>query len=77
MKPYRPAARVGRVRNWLPGRRDKTAPPEMQAQKTSWERILHPALQFTFYTAGLPTDIETWEPRLTTARLLLAQVIRT
>ena len=77
MKSYRPAARVGRVRNWLPGRRDKTAPPEMQAQKTFWERILHPALQFTIYTAGLPADIDTWEPRLATARLLLAQVIRT
>mgnify|MGYP001028054717 FL=1 len=74
LKAYRPVVRIGRVRSWLPGKRDKTQATVAPAPRPFLERILHPSLQFTFYTAGLPADIETWEPRLEAARLMLAQV---
>jgi hypothetical protein len=74
LKAYRPAARIGRVRGWLPGKKDKNAGTEFPAPKPVFERVLHPSLQFIFYTAGLPVDLESWEPRLEAARLMLGQV---
>ena len=74
LKAYRPVVRIGRVRSWLPGKQDKTQATEAPAPRPFLERILHPALQFTFYTAGLPADLDTWEPRLEAARLMLEQV---
>jgi hypothetical protein len=67
LKANRPAARLARqspLRHRLSALRNpKTAatPP--------------PALQYRFYTAGLPTDIAAWEPRLAAARLLLSRIL--
>mgnify|MGYP001097230864 FL=1 len=71
LKAYRPAVRLGRLRDWLIREKDDRFPQSSGLI----DRLLHPRLQLVFSTAGLPTEAEAWEARLTAGKLLLNRTL--
>jgi len=65
--PYRPAIKLARQRSWLPSRQ-----PAGEPFRLYWPP---PALKFTFYTAGLPPELDQWEPRIKLGRTLVANML--
>lgn len=65
--PYRPMIKLARKRNWLPSRS-----PAGEPFRPYWAS---PRLHFTFYTAGLPPELDDWEPRLKLGRMLVANLL--
>jgi hypothetical protein len=66
LQHLRPTLRLARRRSLL---------PRITSRRPLRLHFLPPALQFSFYTAGLPTEINDWEPRLKAGRLLVANVL--
>lgn len=66
LQQFRPSIKLALKRAWL---------PRLQSRRPFRLHIPPPALHFTFYTAGLPSEINDWEPRLQAGRLLIANLL--
>jgi hypothetical protein len=67
LKVDRPALFLGRRRGLLPVRS-----PAGEPFRLRWAPA---AMQYYFYTAGLPAELEAWEPRLAAGRLLINNIL--
>jgi hypothetical protein len=67
IKVDRPALHLGRKRSLLPSR-----PPTGEPFRLQWAP---PELHYYFYTAGLPSELAEWEPRIAVGRLLLDNML--
>ena len=66
LQPYRPALKLARKRTLL---------PRLKSRHPFRLHFPPPVLQFSFYLAGLPPEINDWEPRLQAGRLLVANLL--
>ncbi len=79
IKVDRPALHLGRKRSLLPQRLVETQNLASQPQDlaSSLTRLgwAPPRLYYYFYTAGLPSELAEWEPRIAAGRLLLDNLL--
>ena len=66
LKAYRPSLKLARKRSLL---------PRLKSRRPFRLHFPPPVLQFSFYLAGLPPEINDWEPRLQAGRLLVANLL--